>query len=39
MGVENKRRAEDSALVPISKKQKHELAVKNKNTSVLQAVS
>ncbi|CAH1114106.1 unnamed protein product [Psylliodes chrysocephalus] len=37
MGVENKRRAEDSALVPISKKQKHELAVKNKNTSVLQA--
>lgn len=39
MVVEGKRRAEDSALVPVTKKSKNEVAVTNKNKSVLQAVS
>lgn len=38
MVAENKRKAEDSALVPANKKQKNEVAVKNKNNQVLQAV-
>lgn len=38
MVVENKRKAEDSALVPVNKKQKNEVAVKNKNNQILQAV-
>lgn len=39
MVVENKRKADDSALVPVNKKQKNEVAVKNTNSQVLQAVS
>lgn len=39
MVVEAKRKADESALVPANKKSKNEVAVKNKNNSVLQAVS
>lgn len=39
MVIENKRKAEESALVPVNKKQKNEVAVKSKNNQVLQAVS
>lgn len=39
MVVEGKRKAEDSSLVPVNKKQKNEVAVKSKNNQVLQAVS
>lgn len=38
MVIENKRKADDSALVPVVKKQKNEVAVKNKNNQVLQTV-
>lgn len=38
MVVESKRKADDSALVPAAKKSKNELAIANKNKSVLQAV-
>ncbi|KAJ8973181.1 hypothetical protein NQ317_007157 [Molorchus minor] len=37
MVIENKRKAEESALVPSHKKSKNEVALKNKNLSVLQA--
>ncbi|KAJ8945711.1 hypothetical protein NQ314_009073 [Rhamnusium bicolor] len=37
MAIENKRKADDSALVPVNKKSKNEVAVKNKNNSVIQA--
>lgn len=36
--MENKRKAEESALVPVPKKQKNEVATKSKNTQALQAV-
>lgn len=39
MVMDNKRKAEDSGLVPANKKQKNEISVKNKNNQVLQAVS
>ncbi|CAG9838011.1 unnamed protein product [Diabrotica balteata] len=39
MVIENKRRADDTALVPVAKKQRNEIAQKNKNTSVLQATA
>lgn len=38
MVIENKRKADDLALVP-TKKSKNEIAIRNKNNSVLQAVS
>ncbi|XP_063903717.1 U5 small nuclear ribonucleoprotein 40 kDa protein [Zophobas morio] len=37
MVIENKRRAEESALVPVIKKARNEVATSNKNKSVLQA--
>lgn len=37
--MDNKRKAEEGALVSVPKKQKNEVAVKSKNTQVLQAVS
>lgn len=39
MVIENKRKADESALVPANKRSKNEVALKNKNNSVLQAVS
>lgn len=39
MVVDNKRKADESALVPVNKKQKNEVVAKNKNNQVLQAVS
>lgn len=38
MVVENKRKGDESALVPAAKKSKNEVATANKNKSVLQAV-
>lgn len=38
MVVEYKRKAEESALVPATKKSKSDVAITNKNKSVLQAV-
>ncbi|CAH0563391.1 unnamed protein product [Brassicogethes aeneus] len=37
MVIEGKRRADDQALVPVTKKSRNEVAVSNKNKSVLQA--
>lgn len=38
MVIEHKRKADDSALVPSTKKSKTDVATTNKNKSVLQAV-
>ncbi|CAH1115958.1 unnamed protein product [Phaedon cochleariae] len=37
MVIDNKRKAEDTALVPATKRNRNEVALKNKHTSVLQA--